>query len=282
MISIYDYSDYRMFLKDYFDEMKQELPFFSLRYFSLKAGVNSSSFYSHIIGGRRNLTKNTLVKTAKALELSIPEVNYFENLCFFNQAKTAEAKNHFFTQLTRIRSSSHSKMENKQYEYFSTWYHCVIRELICYLDCGKDYEKIASYLNPKVPVSNVQKSVELLMNLGFLSVKDGVFSQTEPNVISDNDAEFKKHRIKEFQFEMLRLAKESISEEPSYRQISSSSTYTINAQNFQEFVALIREMKKQMTLISESVKSPEDVYSLTINLFPLTNSFTPIGNEELT
>ena len=167
--SLYDYSDYRLFLKEYKEHRVLQNPSFSYRYLAMKAGISSTSFYSHIIKGARNLSKQTIRKTANGLNLDSQEAKYFENLVFFNQAKTMDDKNHFFNELIKLRKSdSVKKVDSDQYEYFSKWYHCAVRELVCYLDCGKEYELIASYLKPKVTASEVEESVTMLLSLGFI------------------------------------------------------------------------------------------------------------------
>ena len=62
----------------------------SYRYLSQKAGINSSAFFPQVIGGARNLAKRSLLKVCKALDLQGPEAEFFENLVFFNQARTVE------------------------------------------------------------------------------------------------------------------------------------------------------------------------------------------------
>ena len=57
MNQIYEYSDYRQFVKDYYLENKARNHAFSLRYLAQKAGINSSAFFKFLMEGKRNLTK---------------------------------------------------------------------------------------------------------------------------------------------------------------------------------------------------------------------------------
>ena len=44
MINIFEYQNYRLYLKDYYQEQKSTKKYFSYRYFSKKAGINAPAF----------------------------------------------------------------------------------------------------------------------------------------------------------------------------------------------------------------------------------------------
>jgi uncharacterized protein (TIGR02147 family) len=89
---IFDYEDYRLFLKDFYDYSKKTNKNFSHRYFALKAGYSSSGFLHLIIEGKRNLSRKSVPKFARAIELNIKEQIFFDALVSFNQSKEAESK----------------------------------------------------------------------------------------------------------------------------------------------------------------------------------------------
>jgi uncharacterized protein (TIGR02147 family) len=168
MASIFDYSDYRQFLKEYYESHKALNPAFSYRYLAQKAGVNSAPFFKFILEGKRNLTKATILKTCIALKLNDREAEYFENLVFFNQAKTVAEKNHFFARLVeKQRHRNVAKIKEHQLEYFSEWYHCIVRELVCLQDFNDDYARLARRLFPVITPREAEKSVRFCWNSGF-------------------------------------------------------------------------------------------------------------------
>jgi uncharacterized protein (TIGR02147 family) len=182
MISIFDYSDYRQFLRDYYESHKAVNPQFSYRYLSQKADINSAPFYKFIIEGKRNLTKVTVLKTCAALRMKDRDAEYFENLVFFNQAKTIAEKNHFFELLVeKQRQRSVAKIQEHHFDYFSEWYHCVIRELVCMVDFKEDYAQLARSLAPAITPREAEKSVKLLLNLGFIKKVNGHYYKSNIN-----------------------------------------------------------------------------------------------------
>ena len=57
MKSVFDYLDYRTFLKDYYDEQKERHFYFSYRYFGSKTGIDPS-YLLKIILKARHLSEN--------------------------------------------------------------------------------------------------------------------------------------------------------------------------------------------------------------------------------
>lgn len=281
MKSIYEYSDYRLFLKDLIAFKQEKNPLFSLRSLTQKADIKSSSFFSHIISGKRNLSKTSLLKTCRGLGLTKQEAAYFENLVFFNQAKSVDEKNHFFEVLTELRNtSSITSLQDEQYDYFSEWYHSVIRELVCYLTCGNDYEKIASYLIPEVTPTQVKESIDLLLRLNLLQFDKGKYTQSEPLIQSEMDTEFKRFKVLKFQRDMMRRVSESFTNVPDYKRMTSASTFSISSKNFQRAQEILRETRMKLLRIAEQDKHPEDTFLLNMNLIALTKSFFRKGKRK--
>ena len=49
MNPVYEYSDYRLFIKDYYEGRKAANAAFSYRYLAQKAGINSAPFFKFLI-----------------------------------------------------------------------------------------------------------------------------------------------------------------------------------------------------------------------------------------
>ena len=74
------------------------------------------------------------------MHLTKSEADFFENLVFFNQAKTIQEKNYCFDRLIEKQKLRNvKKIKQEQYEYFSAWYHCIIREAVAVADFGDDF-----------------------------------------------------------------------------------------------------------------------------------------------
>lgn len=281
MIDIFDYSDYRKFIADFQQTKSAVNSAFSFRYFAKKAGINSSSFYPQVIKGVRNLTKKTIFKTCIALNLTDQVAEYFENLVFFNQARSINEKNFYFDRLIEKQKLRHvKKISEEQYEYFSAWYHCIIREAAVFVDFRDDYAALAKYLHPAISTEQAKESVALLLRLGFLKKVDGRYVQSEPLLTSDSGSDFKIHQIMNFQIGMLRLAIDAYDRWKQDKRLTSATTFSFSEINYGRYVEILRECRSRMMKLAMQDENPEQVYMLSMNFFPMTKTKTERGGNE--
>ena len=72
MKKLFSYTDYRKFLKDFYEEKKAS-DGYTYRDFSKKAGMNSSSWLMHLIKGTKNLSEKTIEIVGDVLKLKKKE-----------------------------------------------------------------------------------------------------------------------------------------------------------------------------------------------------------------
>jgi uncharacterized protein (TIGR02147 family) len=276
MNKIYAYSDYRKFIKDFYELKKATESSFSFRHIAKKAGINSSGYYPQVLQGKRDLTRATILKTSIALGLRDEEAEYFENLVLFNQAKTLKKKNQYFERLIELQNQVNEKKPGPHYtipessfDYFAEWYHPAIRELAVFTEFGDDYKILARKLNPPLTEKQVRESIEMLLRLGFLEKKDGNYRQTEPVMTTGPD--IKSHRVINFQIKMLKLAIEAFEKHhPDDPLSNSSTTFGISRETYEIIKMKNREYREELIKLARADGNPEHVYQMNINLFPLT------------
>tara|TARA_B110000483_G_scaffold237626_1_gene312736 strand:- start:3901 stop:4722 length:822 start_codon:yes stop_codon:yes gene_type:complete len=273
MQSIFEYSEYREFLKDSFDEKKSIDAKYSYRFFALKADINSSGFFKLIIEGKRNLTKITIVKTCKAFELNGTQAEYFENLVFFNQAKTVEEKNHFFERLILAQKKSKQEpLSRDRFQYFSEWYHPVVRELAVMPDLQGNAQKISQRIHPKIPLAKVEASIQLLLELNFLAKKGKSYIQTQPTL--STGAGIFSHELINYQIKNLKLAQQAFDIVKANERLHSSTTLGVSKKTFDLMVKKSRKFREQLQEIAEQDTHADNVYLLQMSLFPLSQNET--------
>ena len=273
MINIFEYQNYRLYLKDYYNEQKSAKKYFSYRFFSKKAGINASAFLYYVIENKRNLTKKSIEKISTAIGLAKEEQEYFENLVFFNQAKTIGEKTVFYARIVECRKPLDIKAIDKdQYEFYSKWYHSIIREIVCMIDFHDNYALLGSYLVPHISAREAQASVGLLERIGLLERdENGLYHQTDA-VIGVKPESRDAFVIEKFQLEMLDLSKKSFDSIPRPERLSASTTFSISRPTFELFKKKTREFRKELLEIAKLDDEPDRVYQFTFNLFPATRS----------
>jgi len=103
IISIYNYSDYRRFLKDFYLANKAADSRFTYERFSRQAGIKSPNMLKLVIDGKKNLTNSTILAFAEALSLVGSQKEYFFCLVHLGQAETAREEKYFKGQLRELK-----------------------------------------------------------------------------------------------------------------------------------------------------------------------------------
>lgn len=268
-VTIFDYMDYRKYLSDYYTHMKRTTSFFSHRYFAQKAEIRSPNFLKNVMEGKKNLTKESVLKFAKALGLRKKEVEYFENMVFFDQSKTSDKKQYYYDRMKLFsKNVVRATIEGERIAYFSKWYHCMVRELIVIRDYQDNWIKLAGDLRPKTTPAQARKSVELLCKLGLIEKKsDGTYIQTAKNVTAGNKP-FDIMIIRNYHKQALENAKKSLDSFPVNVRNCTSLVMSLTEETYKDIVEEIDEFRNRITLIANKSKGSDRVYKLAIQLFP--------------
>lgn len=268
MISIYDYQDYRRFLKDVLQEIKKERHHLSQRAILQKMGVSSSGFIANVIAGRSNLTVAHVQKLSKVLKLTGPETSYFELLLHFNHARTIEEKTEFYERLTGFQKAKLKVLSAEQLTLFSRWYYAVIRECAYFFDV-RDYQKLGRYIVPHLTPLEAQEGVESLLQMGFLRQEaDGRIVQSDP-MISSGD-EVRSFDIIQFQAATLDRAKQALLEAAPEDRDISVLTVTASQVCIDKIKEEVRQFRKKLLRIVQDDPDPDRVMQCSINIFPVT------------
>ncbi len=267
---VLQYSDYRVFLKEFYDTHKAVNANFSYRYLSLKAGINSSAFYKYIIEGKRNLTKTTLLKTCLALKLKDQEAEYFENLVFFNQAKTIKEKNLYFDKLTKLRGIyDQRKVAQNQFAFYEEWYHSAIREMLECMAFTGDFTRLARSLTPAISSKQAEESLALLVRLGMVK-KNAQGRWRQSDSVLTTGGQIDANVVVEFQKKMLKLALEAFDKTKPEKRLMSSTTFAVSGDTLDLFKKKIRQLKSELLELARLDGNASQVFQLNLNLFPLS------------
>lgn len=269
-ISVFDYKDYRKFLNDWYVNRKQKNKAFSYRSFAKKAGFKTSNFLMLVIQAKRNLTQNSLTKMIKGLDLNKQEQEFFSNLVFYNQAKTNDDKNRYYQNLIQSRKFNELKpIEKQSYEYYSKWYHPVIRELVCSQEFDGTMEWISSRLYPKVTPTQCTKSIELLETLGFvIRTNEGRYKQAS-SIISTG-ANLTSVVVHNYHKTLLELSREMMDRLTIHEKDVSALTLGVKRERLKEIADKIRNFRKEILSLVSDDTEPEEVVQLQIQFFPVT------------
>lgn len=270
-VNIFNYIDYRDYLKAYYSANKRSNSKFSYQYFSKRAGVKSPNFLCLIINGERNLSHENIVGFAKAIGMGREERNYFEALVLFNQAKTSEAKRYYLGLLSGLKKGRPgTELTAEQYEYLSNWYYPVIRELVTVPDFSEEPEWIAKRLRNKIGVKQVREALETLLKLGLLKRDEaGRLAQAETCLTTGDDVA--QTASYQFHKQMLGLAQEILESVSGREREISSVTAAVSKEQYREIKNMIREFRnKVVNYINDTQATPDEVFQINLQMLPMT------------
>ena len=263
------YTNYRVFLRDYYEFKKKTVPAFSLRFFAEKAGLSSHAHLKLTIDGKRNITKNTVVKLIHGLGLDGQRAAYFESLVFFNQAQTDADKQVYYAQLLKAspRSKLH-KMEKAQFRIFREWHHSAILEMVALKDFRPIPDWISKRLGSLITPAQVTESIKLLVELGLLVKTANGYRQRDPLITTDDEVQ--DLMVKMYHLQMLKLSADMLSALPGPQRDVSALTFSIKREDFPNLKKHLQLMRKELLDFSAKAGEGEDVVQINIQLYPLT------------
>ncbi len=267
---VFEYDNYRFFLRDYFREMKRLKSCFSHRYFAMRAGFSSSSFCAHVIEGKRNLTSDSMRKIMKGLCISGKAAAYFEALVHYNQAKTVEDREHYFRQLERLRKSTYFyQVNHKQFAYYDEWYYPVIRELAVHAQWDGDFVKLGRMVRPAISAEKAREAVDVLLEIGLLVREpDGTYSQAAQTVTArDVPSAVTRNTRKEF---ILR-ALEAMERLPVEERHIAGATVSMSEKLYRQVVAKLDQIRTEILEAAMDEEEVNGIYHINLQAFPLSN-----------
>ncbi len=268
-VNIFEYIDYRKFLLDKFQEKKRTERNFSHRKFALYAGLSSSNFLNLVTKNKRNLSIDGIQKFAKGFRLSEDETEYFRHMVLMNQSKTHEEKDCHYKSMLKCKGFAKTHIiSNKEYEYYSEWYHPVIRELITFHNGKVDAPWIAKKIEPKITLTQAKQSLNLLQELGMIKKEKERWIQTDP--IVDTGPEAFSVLVCNYHKNMISMGKESIDRFSHHHRNVGSVTIKMSQDNFAKINKAVIDFRKQLLGLECAEGEEEYVMQINIQAFPLS------------
>ncbi|MGZ3744195.1 MAG: TIGR02147 family protein [Pseudobdellovibrionaceae bacterium] len=276
---LYEYENYRDFLKDFYVHSKANDKKFSFRYFSRIAGFQSSSFLKQVMDGQRNLSEQGIEKFAKALKLNKDESLFFKNLVLLNQATIVDERHFYSREILRSRTFKKlNPIKESQLKYLSEWYFIPLREMVTLPYFREDPEWISKQLRPSISAEEVQKALDELLSIGLLlrDAQGRLIQGSKDIFVADQiTSAFLAHGHRE----MIKKASESIDLIPSARREISAITINLSAESFKKIKEIIHNFRNDIRAEAAREEKPDAVYQVTLQVFPLVETYVEPQGE---
>ncbi len=268
MKSIFEYLDYRVYLKDFYEEKKNAQSFFSYRLFGNKVGIDSS-YLAKVFLHSRHIADESITAFAVFCGLKEKEAEYFETLVHFSKSKSHKKSKLYFEKLLSIKNINTQKLVAQQYAYYQKWYYSALRSVLEYYEFTGDYKLLAAVLNPPITPKEAKAGIALLSKLGLVRVNEaGIYKMTDTAITSGS--QWQSLAIEAFQEETIRLSQEAIQRHPKNQRDVSTVTLNINAHDFTEIRERVKEFRGTLINYVNAATHPDRTYQLNVQFFPLS------------
>ena len=269
LLDLFTFADYRAYLREYYVARKAVDRRFSHRYIMEKVGASSPSWFNDLVKGRINLTGTYLYRLAKLMDLGPAEEAYFESLVAYDQAGSLEEKNHHLEKILSAKGLKLDVLTKEKFEFYGSWFHAVIRELLAFADFRGDYAALGRRLNPPIKKEQAMRSVELLLALDLIRREaGGTFKPTSANLIKD--PRFKAVHLANFLKAFMELGMQALDRFGKDSRDVSTMTMSLSAGGFHEVREEIKASRQRLIAIAEKETAPTGVYQLNVQFFPTT------------
>jgi uncharacterized protein (TIGR02147 family) len=269
---IFNYDNYRGFLRDIYSYMNARDKKFSFRYFARISGFKSHSFLRLIMDGKSNLSSRSTDQLVKALKFNAEEAHFFKSLVQLNQATTHEERNVHAKAL--LKSKTYREiypLSESQYRYFACWYYSVIREMVGLPQFREDAAWIASRTRPVITPAKANEAIASLLQLGLLQRDEAGRLQQATKVVS-TPSEVSSAYIANWHKEYIKKGAESIETVPRENRDVSAVTLAFAPENVAQVKELIANFRQELVQLALQQPLREELYQLNIQFFPLTSS----------
>jgi uncharacterized protein (TIGR02147 family) len=274
VVSPTSFLDHRSFLEALFVRLKGMVKPYSYHRFADDLGFSPSNLLHQYVRGQRSLTEKASDKIVESLGLAGREKDYFLGLVALGRAKSDQKKDILLSRLLKIRQSLTPKpLEKSQMEYYSQWYHAVIREMVRLDHFHSDPHWIAKTIMPRIRPDQARLSLALLEKLNMIRFdKEKVRHVAVDEQLSTGHEAHQALGIEilNWHSKMLAISRKSLSFiEPEQRDYSGM-TLCVSEHTAKVIKTMIHQFQMQI-LSQDSLNQDRDrVLQVNIQMFPVT------------
>ncbi|MCQ2064057.1 MAG: TIGR02147 family protein [Fibrobacter sp.] len=269
MNPIIEYTNFRKFMRDFYEEKKLRHTF-SWREFSKSAGFSSSSYMKVVCDGKSKLSKVGVERTGQAMGLVGFEMDYFRAMVKFGQEETDAKKKAAFEEMRAIAKMHKVRVINSDlFDFYESWQNPTLRELAPMMP-GATPGELAKKCCNEISAEEVKNSLNFLAKNDFLKkIGDNTFEQTAKSIVGNPEST--QLALRDMHREMAGLAAASLDLPRSERNFTGV-TMGVSKDSYERIVKVMNDCLRQVVAIANEDTNIDQVYRMNLQLFPLTHS----------
>jgi len=265
---IFDYLNYREFLKDHYDFTKSTNPSFSYRVFSEQTDMTKQHLIM-IVNGKRNLTTKSKEKISKAFSLNPDEKKYFNILIEFNNESDHKKQTEYLKEMHKLSRNVQQKEIGDGNRLLSKWYYLAVKSLVSTKNFNPNPVSISKNLRDLITPEEAIDALETLLEIGLIE-KDGTRYKSLDSHLKTKDETISLY-IKNLHKQLLDLGSNIIDFVPQEEREFRAITIDVPASAIPLIKEKIKFFFKEIVNVSDSKELSEEVCQLNVQFFKLTN-----------
>lgn len=264
---IFQYDDYRDFLRDLLKHKQQKNTQYSLRAFAQYLDLPASTL-SDVLRDKRPLTLEAAEKILPGLKLSQSETRYFRMLVELQTVPpTSFRYRELKEQVTSISAQAHrTHLDKQQIESLTQCWLFTLIEL-----AGIEGVTLDKSMAAKVTSLSEEQVCQLLNSLveagQLLQLDDSTYRKNGTGVMASSESI--NINLRQFHMEMMDRAKRSLIEQMPRERFVGSETFSFDSTQIPEANEIIEEFFSKMITLANRSKQKDSVYHLGVQMFRL-------------
>lgn len=242
---IFDYHDYRVFLKDWLTHSKTSNKRYSMRKLCRLAKI-SPALLSLILAEKRSLSTPAAEKLLPHLGLEDSEQSFFLNLVQLSEGATQDDRLQAFQRIKRFQGyQTSSQPEIEAFHYLTKWYYVAIRELVRHPEFSEDAKWIQKQLVQHVPAVEIKRALEFLIEHKFVvRTENGGLKQSERDIRCEGGVF--QLSLNQFHKMILDMGRDSMDRIEKDKRHFSGYTFAINPESYNAVLKIIGEATEKI------------------------------------
>lgn len=268
MKPIVEYRDYRLYMRDFYEERKRS-SYFTWREFASLSGFVSPTYLKLVCDGKTRLSKPGVAKVARAMGLEGFDYTYFALLVKFGNAKNEVEKESALQELEReARMNKIRIVDADAIRYYESPMYPIVRELAPLMPAAT-FGEMASKIKTAATAVDVREVLQFLVRADLLRRReDGSYEQTQKAVKGSKEAI--PFAIRGMNRKMAELAVDSIAGDSADKRHFSSVTMGIDGPTYERISREVDDFRKRIVSMANECQKIDQVYQLNLQVFPLT------------
>lgn len=271
-VSVFRFLDYRDFLAALYAAAKKAQTTYSYLKFAADLGFSETNVIRLVIARKRRLSRKSARTLCDALRFDNRERAYFFALVDCLSVAPGPRKEALFEKALRMQ---HEEMAETAasgiLEYFSSWHHVVIRELVGLADFSPEADWINGRLLQHISPREIAASLKLLEGLGFIAFNQEKNRWVQTDKTVSTPMEVRGVGLRRFHREILELTREAFDHTKAADRTVHAVTVRLPHERAMKLKLEIQEFVSRILAMEQEAGADDEIFQVNLHLFPITS-----------